>query len=138
MKRHTNELDKTFERWLDWSDAGMYRLSGQGDSEMPKKSAPRSSLHILQRPSKALPGEEDSFWSLPLCSLIEPTYCFAKEFALTDANYPIVGILRASLEIEFAPGILNEPVRAERHAYTSGLAPTDDFHVSIASSGARG
>ncbi len=59
------------------------------------------------------------------------TYGFAEDFALTEASYAIVRLLQAFPNSKLAPGAPNEPVGAERHTYTVGIAPMDGVDVSI-------
>ncbi len=58
-------------------------------------------------------------------------YDFVEDFALTEATYAIVRILQAFPNIKLAPAVPNEPIGAERHAYTAGIASMDGVNVSI-------
>ena len=55
----------------------------------------------------------------------------AEDFALNESSYAIIRILQAFPNIKLAPGVPNEPVGAEKHTYTVGIAPMDGVEVSI-------
>jgi hypothetical protein len=48
-----------------------------------------------------------------------------------EASYAIIRILQAFPGIRLPPGVLNEPVGAEKQDYTIGLAPADGVAVLL-------
>lgn len=48
-----------------------------------------------------------------------------------EASYAIIKILQAFPNVRIAPGVPNEPVGAEKQAYTIGLSPADGVHVVL-------
>ncbi|KAF2829588.1 cytochrome P450 [Ophiobolus disseminans] len=60
-----------------------------------------------------------------------PRVCLGKDYALMEASYALIRILQAHPNIRIAPGVANEPVGAEKQAYTIGLYPLEGVQVVL-------
>lgn len=115
------------------ADAGIYRPQRWEGGELLKKARPGAGyLDFNGGPRLCLGSKQTPYPSAGTCpSDSSLTLHDAEDFALTEASYALIKILKAYPDIRLAPGVPNEPVGVERQTYTVGLFPTDGVQVSL-------